>query len=336
MMKIIDRKFLSVQTPSCHASSIAFHSGYPVFAWFGGQREGLPDSSIYVEYKDGIRNLGTNVQVSHWNPILFNNGGELFLVYKVGKFCDSWQTFILNITDIENIGDLNKVKKQVLHAGLNFAVKTKPIEKDGVIYCGSSAETMFDWASWIETYIYKEDEFVLLERSLPLAVPKKHYKINHPIYGSISSTSMGIIQPSLWMDSDDVLHAFFRSSSGLSKIYYSKGIYLEKGEPWSRQWSSPSATRFDNPNSGMDVVYVDGRLFLVYNPSSEKRYPLIISELNYKFEVIDEVIVQDKVDSGIRTLTSELSYPYMVEYKNKLHLTYTYGRKFIEYVTIEI
>ena len=67
---------------------MAFYKGEPVFAWFGGEREGLPDSSIYLQYKDKVLSRGTQVGVAYWNPILFVIENELFLSYKMGHFCD--------------------------------------------------------------------------------------------------------------------------------------------------------------------------------------------------------------------------------------------------------
>jgi len=339
-MEIIDRKFLDVETPTCHASSIAFHKDAPVFAWFGGRREGLPDSSIYVQYKGKVKSLGKTVNVAHWNPILFTIKDELFLSYKIGEFCDRWQTYIINITDIENIKDLNKVKKQIIPSGLNFCVKTKPIVKDNLIYCGSSVETIFDWTSYIEIYSYRNNEFKYVSRSRPLIVEKKTYEYEHSLYGKIRTKTLGVIQPTLWMDKDNYLHAFFRSSRGLGKIYYA----VDKGDgDGDSAWTDPEPTDFDNPNASIDVVYIkdegtvlplNHKIFLVHNPSSTYRYPLVLKELNEKFDVIEELVIEKETKGKV--YTPELSYPFLIEYNKQLHLTYTHGRSKIEYCAIKI
>ena len=128
------------------------------------------------------------------------------------------------------------------------------------------------------------------------------------------------------------MHAFFRSSRGLGKIYHS--CRWTKEVDGVDEWSSPALTNFENPNSGVDTIYHNDRLFLVYNPSSEQRSPLVIAELDEDFCIVDELVVEEKVKEG--TYSQELSYPYMVEKNNKIHLVYTYGRCTIEYVTIEI
>jgi len=331
-MKIVDRQFLNVRTPSCHASTIAFYKDEPVFAWFGGSREGMPDSSIYIQYKDKVRSLGTKVQMAYWNPILFTIEDELFLAYKRGDFCDRWQTYILNISDIDGKKAWNENDAQIIPAGLNFCVKTKPLfDSMGYLHCGSSVETRDDWTSYVEIFDYQDGEFIFDSRSKPLVVPKHQYVTIHPLYGDIKRLTMGIIQPSLWQDKNNSMHAFFRSSRGLGAIYHSQ----EDPSSWGDgEWTQPSATELNNPNSGIDTVYMNERLFLVYNPSDISRNPLVLAELDDKFNVVDELVIQKEVKD--KTLTNELSYSYMVENDDKLNLVYTYGRSAIEHVTIEI
>jgi len=337
-MQIIDRKFLDVNTDTCHASTMVFHNDEPVFAWFGGEREGLPDSSIYIQYKGQIKSLGTEVPVAYWNPILFKVKDELFLAYKRGIFCDRWQTYILNITNLETVRSLSEDKSQIIPAGLNFAVKTKPIiDQDGLIYCGSSVETSDDWASYIETYKYDNKRFKFHSRSKPLIVPKVKFKIQNRYGRIVIRTSLGIIQPSLWLDIEGNMHAMFRSSAGLKSVYYSTLTAKNRNKGDIDKWTTPRPLIFNNPNSGIDTVSYDDRLFVVYNPSFHTRYPLVIDEVSNIDEIGDEIMIQDEVDDKMHdVLTKELSYPYMIEHGGELHLVYTYGRSKIEYVRVKI
>lgn len=332
MMKIIDRKFLNVTTPSCHAGTIAIFNNKPVYAWFGGSREGAPDVSVYVQYDDKIIVFKYG-NIAHWNPILFVCEDNLFLSFKIGKFCDSWANFITNISDIfQSNFDPNKTKYQIIPAGLNFCTKTKPIVQwDHVngcntIFCGSSVETIVDWSAYIEIYQIKNGIFEFKYRSRPLTAPKKTYQ--DPYYGK--RQTMGIIQPSIW-SSNDYFHAFFRSSRGLGKIYYSCS---GGSDYYNLGWSDPVPTRFDNPNSGIDIVLIDNRLFLAHNPSDIYRYPLVISELDEELNIIDEIVVQDKTEGT--TITTELSYPYLISDNKNIYCGYTYGRSKIEVVTVSI
>jgi len=332
-MEIKRRKFLKTSTKTCHASTMCFYQDEPIFAWFGGTREGESDSSIYVQVGKKVHVLANSHQIPMWNPILFPFRDKLFLFIKIGIFCDRWQTFIMDISDIfETNFNISNVEMEVLPAGLNGPVKTKPVFHNGVIYCGSSVETIYDWSSYIESYLYDEKNasFVFVSRSSPLTAPKTAYK---DPYGH-TRVSTGIIQPSLWVDSKGNLNAFMRSSRGLGRIYYSSSQ-----DDIHELWSTPAPTKFKNPNSGVDTVFVNGRLFLIYNPSSDYRMPLVVSEIdNDLFEIIDTVSIKDSFTEEEKRdiFTSELSYPYMIEHDGKLHCVYTYGRAKIEYVEITI
>jgi len=351
-MKITNREFIPTKTRTCHASTIVFDSesdlerSEPIIAWFGGQREGMPDSAIYVQYKGVIKSLGAKVNMPYWNPILFKIKNEVFLSYKRGKFCDCWQTYILNITEhLKDFDESNfdESKSQLIPAGLNFCVKTKPlIDAEFHIYCGSSVETPWDWTSYIEKYSYNDNDgiFEFISRSDPLTVDKKEFttsSIDRGFHQKIARLTQGIIQPSLWQDKSGVIHAFFRSSRGLGKIYYSQHSFVSSYQKGHEDyWSAPEPTELKNPNSSVDTVYsYDERLFLVHNPSDSKRTPLVIKELDdYLEESVDEIVIREEPEYG--AYTQELSYPFMIEHDNKLHLTYTNGRNKIEYVTIEI
>jgi len=328
-MKIIETKSLNVITDTCHASTIAYHpiTNLPVFAWFGGTAEGAIDTAIYIQYKDDVIKLKKN-PLAHWNPVLFAIDNKLFLSYKVGVFCDSWATCIVEITDIETVDIKELIKKeQDIPAGLNFCVKTKPIIEHNRLFCGASVETRLDWTSYVETWQYRddkfEDHFEFLDRSFPLTVKKELYTFqNYNI--AYTSKTLGIIQPALWMDKTNKIRAIFRSSRGLGNIYYSE-IY---------DGAKPQSTVFKNPNSSVDIVNVSDRLFMVYNPSERNRYPLIVSELDNSLNVVDELTVADMPSKDC--YSPEFSYPYIIEKNDILHLTYTKERTGIEYVQISI
>lgn len=342
-MKILDRRFLPTTTASVHAASMAFYKGYPVFTWFGGSREGAQDVAIHIcnLNNDGkYIVIGDKDIIPRWNPILVPIKDKLILFEKAGTFCDRWQTFVHNISDWPN--DITKKeiaeKAFVLPAGLNGPVKSCPLVFDDHLICGSSVETAYDWASYIETYRTNDtmvNSLEFISRSNPLHVDtKKNYQ--DPFSGQ-TCKSMGVIQPTLWR-TGSIIHAFMRSSRGLGKIYYSKG-YVGFGK-----WGEVVPTNLDNPNSAVDVVYHKDRLFLVHNPDTTYRRPLVLSEITHngnnngveEFTVVNQITITEKVDEKFSLISSELSYPYMIEHENQLHLVYTYGRSNIEYVTIEI
>ena len=92
-----------------------------------------------------------------------------------------------------------------------------------------------------------------------------------------------------------------------------------------------------------EVVLNNGTVFLVHNPSTVLRNPLVLSEIDLFYDgscaecqIKDQIEITNKVDENIPLISRELSYPYMIEHGGKLHLVYTYGRVKIEYITIEI
>lgn len=220
---------------------------------------------------------------------------------------------------------------QMLPAGLNGPVKTKPIVSSGKIYCGSSVETILDWTSYIEQYVFANDCFTFYDRSEPLYVNKRTVENQ----AGMRMTTKGIIQPSLWI-SNGQINAFFRSSTGLGKIYHSK-IYEE--EIYEELWTSPKPTKLSNPNSGIDTIYANDKLYLIYNPSESERDPLHIAELDDNFNIVDTLEIEKLSELGPFTdgcLTRELSYPYAVCDDENIHLVYTYGRSKIKYCKIQL
>lgn len=338
-MQIKDRNFLNVSTKTCHASSIVFDpvSKEPVFAWFGGYREGAPDSSIYIQFKDVVKTIGTHEKVAYWNPVLFAIKSEVYLSFKVGVFCDRWQTYIVNLTDelvnFQNPStNLDFLRRQTIPAGLNFCVKTKPLitSRNGIHYllCGSSTETFYDWTSYVEGYSFNNGTFISESRSAPLAIEKIKCQtvIQSLSQAELSrSETQGIIQPTIWEDSNSKVHAFFRSSRGIGKIYYS---YMT-----GDRWTPPCALTLKNPNSSIDTVYSCGKLYLVHNPSDKYRFPLVVSKLDDDFKIEDEIVIcEEPIEYSLHP---EYSYPFMVENDGFLHLVYTHERTKIGYVTIE-
>ncbi|MFA7221122.1 MAG: exo-alpha-sialidase [Synergistaceae bacterium] len=342
-MKITHREYLPSTTQSVHASSVEIWNGHPVFAWFGGQREGAQDVSIYIYNLNGegeTIQLGGWDSIPRWNPILVNIGERLILFEKAGIFCDRWQTFVHDITNWNKNTTVRDIQENqyVLPAGLNGPVKSRPFIDGNHMYCGSSVETIYDWSSYIEEYIIEDNGHLMFDyRSEPLTEPKK--VIYRDPYSGSMARSLGIIQPTLWRDGDD-LCAFFRASRGLGSIYFSK-----KENYWNKnsEWSNPVPTNMPNPNSAVDVATYGDKLYLVWNPDSNYRFPLLVSELERDGEVFSikqNLTASDDLNmdnfSMKSALSPELSYPYMISHEGQLHLTYTHGRNKIEYIAIDI
>jgi len=340
-MNIVKQEFLPTLTRSVHAATVEIWNDHPVFAWFGGSREGGEDVAIYLHNlngKDETMSIGNRDGYPRWNPILFSHNDSLYMFEKIGIFCDRWQTFVHDVTDWTTDTPEKEIRAtaQTIPAGLNGPVKTRPVvvkegdecEDGEVVVCGSSVETFFDWTSYFEYYKVSNGEWKFLRRSKPLEVKQK-VSYRNPFNGR-TQNSLGIIQPAMWVVQNKV-HSFFRSSGGLDSIYfYEENSYL----------TDPVETNLKNPNSGVDVAQIGNRLFLVHNPDDKYRFPLVVSEIERwsddTFTVVDEITIREKVNSEETCNSQELSYPYMIAHNNQLHLAYTYGRSKIEYVVIDV
>ena len=332
-MKILYRKFLRTLTPSVHAATLAFFKGYPVFSWFGGSREGAPDVAIYIDNlnDDGQQIvIGNKDAIPRWNPVLFCYGENIFLFEKIGTFCDRWSTRMHNITGWSNDISDKEINGSafVFPSGLNGSVKTKPIFLKDLMFCGSSVESILDWSSFIEIYKVPTSKkmFEFVDRSNPICIKNK--ETYSDLQTGQTKKTMGIIQPSMWID-NNVMYSFFRSSGSLHKIYYS----CSKEYPFTK-WEDPVPTDFDNPNSSVDVVFFNDFIYLAHNPSKQCRYPLCISKIDKKMEVVDSVVIND--NPSVEKGTMEFSYPYLVEHNSLLHLVYTCQRRKIEHCVISM
>ena len=340
-MKIESRRYLKTITPSVHAATMDFFNGNPVFAFFGGSREGNPDVSIFINNlkgNDELIQVGDKDPVPRWNPILFSYDNKLLLFEKSGMFCDRWTTFVHDITNWDEAITAKEMYStaQILPAGLNGPVKNRPLLYDNTLMCGSSVETIYDWAGYFEKYTFVNNTLVYNARSKPLSIEKRLY--NEPNTGRTVITK-GIIQPAIWFDCKrGETNALFRSCGHNQCLYYSVGSFE------SNYWRDPLPTNIPNPNSGVSVAKVGDRVFLAYNPSETSRVPLCVSEIKIvdrkqdrvEFECIDTLVVSEKVDSSFPLNSGELSYPYLIENNGKLHLVYTCGRVRIEYITIGV
>lgn len=336
-MKIIDRKFLPKTTDSVHAATIEWWNDHFVYAWFGGSREGNPDVGIYIHNlnNDGKTiAIGVNDNYPRWNPILFSHKGRLYLFEKIGTFCDRWQTFIHDITNWnESVTNTNYLRSsQVLPSGLNGPVKLRPVvcNKNGkeTILCGSACETFADWTSYVESYTIDNGKWNYVSRSNPISVKDKI--VYEDKFSGVKKLSLGIIQPSIWREGN-AYKAFFRSSWGLGKVYYSE--MLNKSDS---VWSEPVPTNIPNNNSGVAACYLKNNLYLAFNNSDTFRFPLELRKIKQVgkglFDIdsgSDIVLIGDKTDT-----ISEFSYPYLIDHGKNLHLVYTYGRKKIEHVIV--
>jgi predicted neuraminidase len=187
-------------------------------------------------------------------------------------------------------------------------IKNKPVRlRDGAIVSPSSTESPESPSRWR----------VHFERSVDSGGT---WTLARPP-GSADGPQIDAIQPSLLTHPDGRLQAVGRTRSG--RIF----------ETWSdnggQTWSALVLTALPNPNSGIDAVTLrDGRHLIVYNHTTEGRWPLNVA-VSRDGKLWHTALVLEN-DPG------EYSYPAVIQTSDGLvHVTYTWKRERIKHVVID-
>lgn len=309
--------------PESHASTIVeVAPGQFAAAWFGGTKERNPDVGIWfsrqvdgkwlpgVEVANGLQADGKRFPT--WNPVLFQpKRGPLVLFYKVGPNPREWWGMVMESTD----GGRTWSKPRQLAKGILGPIKNKPVElADGTWLSPSSTEGNPD--GWRVHFELSTDRGQTWTRS---AQPPK-------------GPGLDAIQPSVLFHADGKLEALCRTKQGTVAMTWSKD--------GGKTWSGLAATDLPNPNSGTDAVTLaDGRQLLVYNHSGHRadepgkgdRYPLAVAVS--KDGVAWERILTLETEPRV----SGYAYPAVIQAADgKVHITYTWGRKMIKHVVVDL
>ena len=302
--------------PRAHASTIVEASdGSLVAAWFGGSGEGQPDVAIWSARKP-IGEAWTAPALVHkepeqpaWNPVLFRVGDDrIHLYFKVGPSPRAWSGVAVTSDD----GGRSWSEPRWLPAGMLGPVRAKPILlADGSLLAGSSLESYRTWSSWMEI---SHDGGASWSKHGPI------------LYGDMERDRLGTIQPTVVEVAPGVVRAFFRTTR-MGKIA------TARSEDGGRTWSRLELTDRDHPSAGIDSVRLDdGRVILIYNPSTRRRTPLSLAVSFDDGQTFDDFLVVEELEAGER---GELSYPAMiVDSRGDLQITYTWNRRRIRHATV--
>ena len=302
----------------CHASHFArLADGSILLVFFYGSREGNDDVRIYGCRRDPVSGAWSEPAaiteddgLPHWNPVLLPRAdGALVLFYKVGKPIADWKTRCMISYDGGYTWSLSFEMIEGDESGGRGPVRNKAIYlRDGTLLAPGSTEK----GEWKCFFDRSTDGGKTWERSRDLTVPKGMLEK----YGDV--TGKGIIQPTLW-ESREGVHALMRSSEGVLFRTDSKDGIL---------WCDPYPTDVPNNNSGVDLCTLpDGRLLLCCNPVGDNwgaRSPisLLTSDDNgNSFSLLTHLI----------TMKGEFSYPAIQYLEGKIHITFTWNRRSIQY-----
>ncbi len=298
-----------------HASTIVKMSdGNFMSAFFAGTAEGNEDVRIWYSIYDGEwsepKQMASDEPVAHWNPVLINYGSYVRLYYKVGMEIPYWVT---KYTDSYDCGKTWTEPKELVAgdtSGGRGPVKNKVlITKSGKIIAPASSEQ----GEWKAFFDISEDGGNTWTRT-DFVVAKDN-----------KGKTVGMIQPTLWEDSEGNIHAMFRTQAGW--------IYRSDSTDGGYTWCEAYKTNLMNNNSGIDCVTTDnGWVWLVYTPVGMKvRNRLILSVSKDNGETWQDVTTLEESAN----LFAEYSYPAIIAEGDNLYITYTYNRKTIKYAFIE-
>lgn len=294
---------------SCHASTIAQTNSGLLAAWFGGTAEKNPDVGIWLSrYENGKwskpQEVANGIQYNTkrypcWNPVLYNNGKEILLFFKVGPSPSEWWG------EMMISGDEGKTWSRTMRLPEDIygPVKNKPVRlSTGELLCGSSSE----YDGWRVHVELTSDNGITWTRT-----------------GDLNKKSTGVIQPTLLIHPEGKIQMLCRSTVS--------AILSSWSEDNGRTWTAFMPIGLPNPNSGIDAVTMkDGRHLLVYNHLKKGRNMLNIAVSENGKDWNAGVVLENDIPG------SEFSYPAVIQTRDgMIHITYTWNRKLIKHVILD-
>lgn len=311
-VKVLRSEFIyeSAPFPACHASTLLETSEGILAAWFGGTYERHPDVSIYTSLlqngkwstpkmvADGVENK--DFRNPTWNPVLYQNpNGQIVLFYKEGPNPREWW----GLYKTSDNGGKTWSKAIQIPPGMLGPVKNKTVTlADGSLLHPSSFETNGIWSMHVETTTSDIQNWEKIE---------------------VDNGSFHAIQPTVLFYPNGKLQMLARTQEDVI------------GTTWSsdggKTWSTVESTGLIHNNSGIDAVTLQsGIQLLLCNPIKDGRnkLSLMMSMDGVNWE---EIYVLEDEPKG------EFSYPAIIQAKDgTVHLTYTYNRKKIKYVSLSL
>jgi alpha-L-fucosidase len=306
-------------TTNSHAATLAEVKPNQIMAaWFGGKYEGAKDVGIYfstckdkswsapqIIIKPAIIEGDT---LPCWNPVLFKSKRQsLYLFYKVGKNPREW--FGAMIISKDN-GQTWSAPKY-LPKGILGPIRNKPVEViPGVILCGSSTESVENnnWRAHVETYTEATDKWE------KIAVEDKK--------------QFDIIQPAFLLHSD-AIQMLMRSKHDKLVSSWSK----DNGKTWQHT----DTINVVNSNSGIDALTLSKKSFLLVNNPLPQGKDWFNGRNVLDVEYSNNGIDWQKLFDLENKPEGEFSYPAIIQTSDKkIHVLYTYNRKYIKHVTFDV
>lgn len=307
-------------TAASHASTLVeLENNTLLAAWFGGKYEGAKDVSIYISsYKEQKWSAPKKLieplikdgdTLPCWNPVLFKSKSQnLYLFYKVGKNPREWfGAMIVSKDDGKSWSNPKYLPKGILGP-----IRNKPIETiPGIILCGSSTESVDDnkWRVFIETYTEATDNWTIKDIN-----DKKNFDI---------------IQPTFLVHSDKAIQI-------LSRSRHNK-LISSWSEDNGKTWQKTDSINVINSNSGVDAVTLSNKSFLLVNNPLKMGKDWFNGRNVLDVEYSKDGVNWNKLFDLENQPEGEFSYPAIIQTSDKkIHILYTYNRKFIKHTTFDL
>ena len=314
--------------PSCHASSLlALPDGTLLVAYFAGTAEGADDVGIWLSRQAGGHwqapvCIAKIADVPHWNPVLFQAGRLIRLVFKIGSQIRHWQSYTM--TSADNGLSWSAATPYGPENAAGGPVRSKPIRlSSGLLLAPNSDESEQGWQPRVDV---SADDGVTFQRLAQVPINTACPHRENYMAGS------GAIQPTLWESSPGHVHLLLRTTAG--------SIYRSDSADCGKTWCEAYNTHLPNNNSGIDIARHGQTLYLVMNPISgnwASRNPLVVRRSRDNGETFSHFLTLDCEETDPLLLTdAEYSYPAAVVAADCLHVSYTYLRRQIAYCRIEL
>ncbi|MDR6764603.1 alpha-L-fucosidase [Flavobacterium sp. 2755] len=307
-------------TAASHASTLVeLENNTLLAAWFGGKYEGAKDVSIYISsYKEQKWSAPKKLieplikdgdTLPCWNPVLFKSKSQnLYLFYKIGKNPREWfGAMIVSKDDGKSWSNPKYLPKGILGPIRNKPIETTP----GIILCGSSTESVGDnkWRVFIETYTEATDNWTIAAIN-----DKKNFDI---------------IQPTFLVHSDKEIQI-------LSRSRHNK-LISSWSEDNGKTWQKTDSINVVNSNSGVDAVTLSNKSFLLVNNPLKMGKDWFNGRNVLDVEYSKDGVNWNKLFDLENQPEGEFSYPAIIQTSDKkIHILYTYNRKFIKHTTFDL
>lgn len=324
-IELVQKEFIYERLPgypSAHGSSVARReNGELIAAWFGGSHENHPDTVVLfarkpagvAEWQDVRPVQGMNDPKPYGNAALFvepcaeSKLGEriwLFFIRSEGRHGRGWCLDCMTYVTTSLDGGWTWSEPRLLKHQWSFLIKNKPLRLATTGELAIPAYSDRENNSVLCIYNDREDRWSFSD---PVPMPE----------------GVGVIQPALVEYPDQTLQMFFRTHAGR--------IWTSRSKDAGRTWSRAEPTELPNPDAGIDAVALpDGRLVLVYNPTTRGRTPLWLRVSDDRGVTwTDPLVLEDG--------EGEYSYPAVIATgEDTLHLTYTYRRTHIVHAEVKV